>query len=87
MSEWDEELDIEVNIGFRAKTPKQAKEVWESIQDALDWTDGVCPYACEGTIINRIPSELPHDLEAFFEKLPEYASETAERAFDEAVNE
>jgi len=87
MNEWDEVLDIEINIGLFAKTPKQAKEVWESIEDALNGTDGACPYACEATIISRIPNELPHDLEAFLKKLPEYASEVAKRVFEESLNE
>jgi len=60
------ELDIEVRLGFQADNLARAEEVWKAINEAIDWADGVYPYACEGTILG----ENGGDLEEVLKRTP-----------------
>ena len=59
-------IDIEVRLGFYADNLARAEEVWKAINEAMDWTDGVYPYACEGTILG----ENGGDLEGVLKRTP-----------------
>ena len=60
------ELDIEIRLGFQADNLARAEKAWKAINWVIDWTDGVYPYACEGTILG----ENGGDLEEVLKRTP-----------------